>query len=377
MPSLILSRNALFHNVRKLRQKAGDRKIMAVIKADAYGYGLIEAYRDLINCPDINGFAVSSFSDALTLSLERIPKTKPIFVLSPVLSKGTLTAASYNGVILSIANRDHMDTVINFVKTNKVKQLKIWVEMRTTLNRFGCTEKDLTYLMNLVKTDFDVSSGLLVLGAYSQPSSAGTDTEVFKYDNEWVPLAKELGLETSCSNSSALLSEDLDCDWVRPGVALFGNTHIAKNVPNGQHYALEQTQMLVADVLAVNRVIPGQVLGYGSPITITKPSVFAVLDAGYSNGIPVDFKTNKMRVIDKEGNLKTLGKGSVFMNQMVVDAGNCPDIKPGDSVVLYGDRDNRADVVAYNSNTDVNALTVGAYYSSQNRKYYDNKLVLP
>lgn len=375
MPNVILSKRALLHNVRRLKEKAGDRKIMAVLKSEAYGYGLIQAYADLCNEPSINGFAVSNCSDAMRLVESPYPVDKPIFILNPVRKKAELYSAMYKGLILSIGSREHMDTVIEFLKWSKGKPLKVWVEMKTSLNRFGCSTEDLDYLMTLANTDYNVSSRLLVLGAFSQPSAAGLDSKSFKHDSSWVEKAKEYGIDVSCSNSAAVLVEELPCDWVRPGVALFGNTHITKGVPNGKHFGLEQTQMLTAEIMSIHNVTPGQNIGYSNLYTVTQKGKVAVLDVGYANGLPARIaKDYKMRVFDKQGQAKSLGAGSMFMNNMIVDITDVVDPKVGDTIVMYGDPQSRADVLAYCSAVDVNQLTVGAYYSGLNAKAYRNLL---
>ena len=327
--------DALAHNARLIRRRAGSAKLCAVVKADAYGHGDRAAARVLAEA-GAAWFAVSSLAEARHLRRGGI--RQPILILgmtrpecAPLLAEERITQAVY-----SLEYAHALSQAAEAAGVTVACHLKI----DTGMGRIGfgaCRDLEgaVAGLLECRRL-----KGLAVTGAFQHFSVADSLTEDDRRYTERqyalfrrvVERLEEAGpLETvHCSNSAGLTAyPDWSCDMVRAGIILYGQDPSAEVEFPG----LRPVMTLKTVVSQVKDLAPGDCVGYGRTYTADRPVRAATLCCGYADGYP--------RSLSGLGVASVRGRGApvigrVSMDQVTVDVSNIPDVCAGDEAALLG-----------------------------------------
>ena len=325
MVSATVDSGALRHNLNVVRQWAPKSRVMAVIKANAYGHGLVAVARALESA---DAFAVARVDEGLTLRTAGI--NSPTVLLEGVFDREQLDAAAGAGFELVV----HTPEQIELLRTAAAgARFKVWLKLDSGMNRLG-----------FKGAAFGAAhAALSALGSVQSPVNlfthlASADTPDLPTTPEQLALfaaaTGSLPGERSLENSAAMLSfPDAQADWVRPGLLLYGVSPFAGSI--GADYGLRPAMTLHSHVIAVKDLSVGERVGYGGDWTAERPTRLAVAAVGYGDGYPRNLGASAPVLVNGE---RAGLAGRVSMDMIGIDVTDLKrEPKLGDPVVLWGE----------------------------------------
>lgn len=315
---------ALRHNLHRVRQLAPGAKVMAVIKADAYGHGLHTAADALA---DAEAFGVAGIDEAL--ALRRHGLRQEICLLTgfhrstelPLLAAHELAPVIHNPVQLAAL----LDATLE-------RPLRIWIKVDTGMHRIGFSPRELPGVLDQLRNAPQVRA-LRVMSHLANADDTGDP-----YSDEQIRLfehcTRGLDLPRSLANSAAVAAwPDAHFDWLRPGIMLYGASPLTDRA--AADLALRPAMNLVSELIAVRRLAKGDPVGYGGIYRCPQDMPVGVVACGYGDGYPRHAPAGTpVRV---NGQLAPLA-GRVSMDMLTVDLRGHPGARIGDPVQLWGDR---------------------------------------
>ncbi|HEV7212228.1 MAG TPA: alanine racemase [Blastococcus sp.] len=331
---VVVDLDAIAANTAVLRERVG-RPLMAVVKADGYGHGLVPAARAVL-AGGADALGVAVLEEALALRAAGI--TAPL--LAWLHGPGTDYAAALAADIeISVNAGWALDEVVAAARaTGRTARLHLFVD--TGLSREGATVAEWPGLVAAAARAQD-DGDVAVVGLWSHMAYAdapthptiGVQVRVFE---EAVSLARAAGLSEArrhLANSAATVAlPGTWYDMVRPGVALYGLDPLGGNPAD---HGLRPAMTVRATVVLTKRVPAGVGVSYGHTYSPTTETTLALVPVGYADGVP-RAAGNRAPVL-AAGAQRTIA-GRVCMDQFVLDVGDAP-VAPGDDVVLWGPGD--------------------------------------
>ena len=341
---------SIIHNFEQIRELVGPSvKIMAVVKADAYGHGAVETSRAL-SAAGTDYLAVTTLEEALELREAAI--TTPALVFSPLLPD-QLDAALDADLDLTVSSPDTLNAISD-AAARKSKKARIHVKLDTGMGRLGMLPSE---CLRFIPEAAQIES-IEIAGIYTHFANAGAkDLSSAREQNaafrRLVDSLKGMGLPTGlchAANSSAILNlPDSRYDMVRPGTILYGQFPTAHTE---RKIKLEDTWQLKTRVVALRSLPTGAKVGYGSEFTTSRPTKAAVIPIGYCDGFTMVPESVARRAASPLRQLagrilrhsarvavtirghKAPVIGRVSMQMTTVDVTGIPEVQIGDEVTV-------------------------------------------
>ena len=324
IPQAVIDRGALRHNFACARAAAPGRRVMAVIKANGYGHGLLRVAGALA---DADAFAVARVGEGV--QLRDAGSRKRIVVLEGFFDERELMAAVHLDLDLVF----HQPEQIGMLRAaHPSLPLRAWLKVDTGMHRLG-------FGLDEAVSAFEV------LAAASLPSDRpGLMTHFANADDladprtqeqlaRFRPLAARLGAMVSISNSAGILGwPEAHGDWVRPGLMLYGASPMLGG--RAADHGLRPVMTLRSRLIAVNRYRRGDEIGYGGVYTCPEDMPVGVVAVGYGDGYPRHAPSGTPVLV--KGYPAPLA-GRVSMDMISVDLRGVPGGRVGDDVVLWGE----------------------------------------
>ena len=295
-------------------------KAWAVVKADAYGHGLMRAATALADLAD--GFALLDISAAV--ALRDAGFQQPILLLEGFFEPEDLAVCAEYGLTPAV----HRIEQLQMIRSAALPvRLPIYLKLNTGMNRLGFTPEQLT----AAKAELAVSPavGRITLMTHfaraDEPQVITTEAQVSRFDaaTAHLPGARSL------ANSGAILGwPQARRDWARPGILLYG----ADPMPDEGH-GLQPVVTLESAVMAVREIAAGEALGYGARFVAERDTRVGLVAMGYADGYPRGVADGTPVAVD---GLPTRIIGRVSMDMLTVDLTNLPDAGIGSGVELWG-----------------------------------------
>jgi len=327
-----VSLEAWRHNLARLKAAAPTSKMMAVIKANAYGHGAVPAARAL---DEADALGVARLAEGLELRDSGV--TKPIVLMEGVFCDEELSLAIDHGLDLVV----HADYQIDLLERHRSSRSsknshpapRVWLKMNTGMHRLGFPVDAFSDVVNALKNCpwVNQSLGLMTHFACADESdSSMTLAQMQRFENELRALpVSEKGL----ANSAGILAfADAHREWVRAGIALYGASPLAGRT--AESLGLKPVMTLSTQVIALRTIPVGESVGYGATWRAGRTSRIATLAAGYADGIPRHLPTGSPVLIS--GHRAPL-VGRVSMDMITVDVTDLPQVSVGSSAVLWGE----------------------------------------
>jgi alanine racemase len=325
MVSATIDLGALRSNLEVLRRLAPKSRVMAVVKANAYGHGLVAVARALASA---DALAVARLDEALKLREAGI-KT-PVVLLEGVSDRDQQIAAAAADLELIV----HSEEQVALLKDAPAgAHFRIWLKLDSGMNRLGfkgdafqAAHAALSALP-CVQRPFNLCTHLACADSPELPTTA-EQLMVFGAATRALPGERSLG------NSAALLSfPESQADWVRPGLALYGISPFRGTT--GAEHGLRPVMTLRARVIAVKNLAEGEQVGYGGDWTATRPTGLAIASVGYGDGYPRGAASGTPILVNGE---RAGLAGRVSMDMLAIDVTELQrPVKVGDPVVLWGE----------------------------------------
>ncbi len=333
--TLTLHIDRLIRNARAVASRlTPGTRLMAVVKANAYGHGLEATARILAPLDEVAALAVSAFREATVLRQQRV--RKPILILGPTACHHYPRAAAEE-LALTIHQPRQIDELARYAHKPSAGTLSVHLKVDTGLHRLGFAPGEIPDLMADLA---NLQPAVKVSGLYSHFHSAdvedlaSTKAQLKCFRGLVSDLARQDLQPPLChiANTAATLRmPDAHMDMVRVGGALFGLN------PSHEHCRLPEPFLPAlswdTEVVQVHEVPTGTALGYGHCWRAPRPSRIAVLPVGYADGLP----RNGPREVMIRGQTVPL-VGTRSMNMAFADTtgiGN-PSVQPGERVTLIG-----------------------------------------
>jgi alanine racemase len=317
-----ISTAALAHNLALARRHAGAAKVWAVLKAEAYGHGLIRAARALA---DADGFAILDFADALRLREEGIDK--PILMLEGYFKPqdiGLLLQHRLTPVIHCIEQVEMLE------KAGVQGPLPIYLKVNSGMNRLGFTVDNVRVAWNALQAHPGVESVTLMTHFADADGESGVAAQL-QWFNE---LTQAFEAPRSLANSAALLRfpEETRADWVRPGILLYGCSPFT--FKSAAEIGLQPAMTLASELIAVQHLQPGERVGYGLSYEAGQEMTIGIVACGYADGYPRHAPTGTPVLVAGQ---RTGTVGRVSMDMICVDISDIPQAYVGSPVTLWGE----------------------------------------
>lgn len=324
-----------FSEVKKLVNK--DKKIMSVVKADAYGHGVKYVAKQLEDI-GTDWFAVSNLEEAIQLRKCNIKK--PILILG-YTPENMISKVSEYDISQTILSYEYGKKVIEECKKKNIK-IKVHFKIDTGMNRIGFTCRSNDEYGDSVKRIKELceSKELISEGIFTHFSSADdlSDSDYTKMQfNNFMEIVKKLesigvkfGLRHCCNSAGIINYPDMHLDMVRAGIILYGlkpSNDISRNVH------LIPVMSLKTVVSQIKSLPKGASVSYCRKYVSDKEIRVATVPIGYADGYSTKF-SNKSCMLVRGKRVKVIGR--VCMDQLMLDVSDIDDVSQGDVVTVFG-----------------------------------------
>lgn len=337
---LEISRSALTNNVRQIKSRlAPTTRLMAVVKANAYGHGDVATAR-VLSKAGADAFAVAAFGEALTLREGGI--AQPILVLG-YTPRHLIADAVANEVMLTVYDTN-LALAIAAAAQKQGNWASVHLKVNTGMNRLGVDPSDAAALLKTLRSWS--LAGLTVEGIFTHFATADTDLDFAQEQfGRFAELLDELAAQglrppiAHCANSAATLAlPDTHLDMVRCGIALYGLDPDVDGAPLPAEFVPALSWK--AEVAQVRTLQPGDSVSYGREFVAQHAMTVATVPVGYADGFPRrPFNWGSVLL----HGLPAPILGRVCMDQCIIDvsaqAAHQP-VETGDEVVLIGKQGN-------------------------------------
>jgi alanine racemase len=325
MVSVTIDTGALRHNLEVVRRLAPKSRVMAVIKANAYGHGLVAAARAL---DAADAFAVARVDEGLALREAGI-KT-PIVLLEGVLHAEQLKAAAAADFELVVHTPEQIELLLG---APSGVRFKVWLKLDSGMNRLGFKGDAFHEAYAALSSMASVHAPIHLcthLASADMPELPTTAEQLMVF----AAATRSLPGQRSVASSAALLSfPDSQADWVRPGLMLYGISPFRGST--GLDHGLRPVMTLHSRVIAVKHLAEGEQVGYGGDWTATRPTRLAIASVGYGDGYPRSAASGTSVLVNGE---RAGLAGRVSMDMLAIDVTEMQHAaKVGDPVVLWGE----------------------------------------
>lgn len=313
-----IDREAIRSNFSVARSLAPDAKAVAIIKADAYGHGILQVAQALQDLAPM--FGVATIDEALVLREGGIGNA--ILVLEGVTTRDASETARAHDLVLMVHASEQVEMITG-------APASAWIKVDTGMHRLGINSADLAETLNKLREGgVDVQAICTHLSSAEETDKAVTREQLL----EFAQCTAGIDLPLSIANSAAIIAwPDSRADWVRPGIMVFGVSPFASDVHAVQ--SLQPAMTLSSEIIAIREIPAGDSVGYGARWTADRKSVIATVAVGYADGYPRHAPNGTPVFVG--GEVVPL-VGSVSMDMITVDVTDHSGVSVGDLVELWG-----------------------------------------
>ncbi len=320
-----VSQSALRHNLQQVRKFAPHSKIIAMVKANAYGHGLTKVAKTL---QDSDALGVACIDEALKIRQAGIHTD--IVLMEGCFGADELPLVQTHSLTLVVHHWEQIQALQHY-QAQHDKKFKVWLKINTGMNRLGFAvqefEEAWRVLVNIPQVELLGFMSHFAQADNTQDPLTQSQFEKFKHT-----VGTRPGMHC-VANSAAILSwPQTHVDWVRPGLMLYGASPFADKV--GCDFNLVPAMTLYSEIIAIRDIEKGDKVGYGGTWENLQPkSKIGIVAIGYGDGYPWHAK-NGTPVLVNGKRVSTVGR--VSMDMLAVDLSQLKDVAVGAKVTLWG-----------------------------------------
>lgn len=319
-----ISKQALIHNFHVVKQQAPNSKILAMVKANAYGHGIVSVAK-MLKAAD--AFGVANIEEALILRQAGIEN--PIVLMEGFFDTTEFEWISQYQFIPVIHRLDQIEALEAHRFSSSVS---VWIKINTGMNRLGFSQSDfLSAYERLKKIPF-----IHIIGFMTHFPQADERENPFtaQQTDIFLETIKTLPGEKCLANSAGILAwPQTHYDWVRPGLMLYGASPFADKTSADLN--LKPAMQLTAEVISIQPIAKGQRVGYGGKWeSQSNATRIGIVSIGYGDGYPWHAQSGTPILVNRD---LTHIVGRVSMDMLAMDLTHLPDTKVGDPVQLWGE----------------------------------------
>lgn len=316
--------SAVKHNLGIIKAYAPKSKIMAVIKANAYGHGLLRIAEALT---DVDAVAVARADEAI--QLRKTGYNNRITILEGFVSEQELNELVKYNLDVVVHSMGQIEVLEHYSGQNNIS---VWLKLDTGMNRLGfkITEFNIAY-QRLLKC-LSVNQPISLMTHFSCADEVENDV-TSKQIQLFQQIVKTLPGEKSIANSAGIIACPHSLtDWVRPGIMLYGVSPFSDR--QGNELGLKPVMGLHSRLISVKTIEVGEAVGYAGTWVCKTRTRLGVVAIGYGDGYPRAAKTGTPVLVNGK---RVPLVGRVSMDMITIDLSSQPESKPGDQVILWGE----------------------------------------
>ena len=314
--------DALSHNLSKVREFAPNCQVMAVIKANAYGHGMLAVAQQL-EAADL--FAVAMPEEAYALRAAGCKKD--IVVLHGFSNRAELEKFSSLKLSTVVHQQAQLDSLLQYSISSP---LDTWLKVDTGMHRLGIPLDTVDAFFGQLRNCKNVAN-VYVMSHFANADDTGNELNNSQL-SDFIKVTNDIDVDCSMANSAAIMRlPKSHFEVVRPGIMLYGSSPFAD--ASATELGLQAVMQFESFVLDIKPVKAGQSIGYGSSYTCENDKTVGLVAAGYGDGYP-RHACNGAPVWVNDQRCNLLGR--VSMDSLCIDLTGL-DANIGDRVVLWGE----------------------------------------
>jgi len=320
---VIIDIKALEHNFSRIKELVHNSKIMAIIKADAYGHGIVRVAKTL---RDADAFGVACLEEAEQLRIASI--TTPIILLEGPYKPNDLSLI----IKLNLEVVIHNEYQLELLEKSKIDgPIKVWLKIDTGMHRLGFSVDKTEEMLRRLMLCRNINSTPILM---SHLATANEKNHALTYQqlDAFREISKIANIEKTIANSAAVINfPDVHFDWVRPGLMLYGVSPLINSC--GHDHGLKSVMTLESEIISIQYLSKGEPVGYGATWRCPENMPVGIIAAGYGDGFPRHAKSGTPILVN---NIRCPLIGRASMDMLTIDLRNQSNAKIGDRVVLWG-----------------------------------------
>ena len=319
----VIDRRALRHNLQQVRRMAPQSRLIAVVKANAYGHGLLETAHTL---QDADCYGVARLGEALMLRSGGI--VKPILLLEGFFCAEDLSVLVANNIETAVHCIEQLEAL---EQAELARPVPVWMKLDTGMHRLGVRPEQAEAFYQRLCACRNVVQPVNIMSHFSradEPQADATPKQISCFER----FANDKpGQKSIAASGGILLWPQAHRDWVRPGIILYGVSPMDHS--QADRFGLQPAMTLKSSLIAVREHKAGEPVGYGGIWVSERDTRLGVVAIGYGDGYPRSAPSGTpVWVNGREVPLV----GRVSMDMISVDLRPDATDNVGDEVVLWG-----------------------------------------
>ena len=305
--TVYIDSEALQYNLNRVKQLAPTAKIVSMVKANAYGHGIKDCLAAL---SETDAFGVACLEEAL--EIRDLGYQQMITLIEGVFSENEMQIIIDQNIECVIHQQQQIEWLLTHKEAYIDQGLKVWVKLNSGMNRLGFKINEIIEVINTLKSE-GFTCVLVMHFANADVENHPLNQQQIK---QFLQVKKACSpILASCCNSAAIYQwPELNFDFVRPGIMLYGASPFAEKSVHALD--LKPVMTLTAEVIALNHIQTGESVGYGSTFIADKEMDLAIVSVGYGDGYPrAFFKQNYVTIQGKS--CRVIGR--VAMDMIAID----------------------------------------------------------
>jgi alanine racemase len=320
--------DSMQHNLARARACAQGAKLWAVVKANAYGHGLERGMRGFAAA---DGLALIETENALRL--RELGWTKPILLLEGFFDASDIPLLAEHNINSAVHS---IEQIKMLEYTQLYRPIDVHLKMNTGMNRLGFKPDEYAAAHARLRAIPGIRNITLMTHFANADELEHPRLTIVEQVRRFRQGAEGIAAPRSLSNSGGVLhqaelSRELENDWVRPGIMLYGGSPGGKSAFD---YGLLPAMTLESRIIGIQRIDAGDTVGYGSRFEASGPMTIGVVACGYADGYPRHAPHGTPVLVD---GVRTTLVGRVSMDMMTVDLTPVANAHVGSAVTLWGD----------------------------------------
>jgi alanine racemase len=321
----LIDLSALEHNLSVVRRHAPRSQVMAVVKADAYGHGLLRAAEALSRA---DGFAMLELDAAIRL--RESGYRQKILLLEGFFSMEELALIEQYHLSTVIHNCEQLDMLCAYNSRSRFKP-DIFLKVNTGMNRLGFMPGHCSPVLEKIRSS-RAAGKITLMTHFARADESGCDESIGEQLKHFAAIAAGRHFSCSLANSAAILRyPETHADWVRPGIMLYGASPLCGT--SAAELDLRPAMTISSKVIAVQTLKQGEGIGYGHIFRADRPMRVGIVAGGYADGYPRHAPTGTPVLVN---NRRTRIIGRISMDMLHVDLSELTDAGVGSPVTLWG-----------------------------------------
>ncbi len=332
--TITINPSALTHNLNRVKAIAPHAKILAMVKSNAYGHS-VKAVLPALKQAD--GIGVATLTEAL--EARQLGWSKAIGLVEGVFSAQEWQQAIANDLSCVIHHAPQLKWALEALPPTHSATKLVWLKYNTGMNRLGFNEEQ---VIEAAKRLDDAGYQLILTTHFANADVREhplNSLQIQRFSKVFDTLQTMLDqdLKASLCNSAAIVNfPEYHCDWVRPGIMLYGSSPVSDQ--SADMLDLQAVMTFSAQIMALQTVKAGDAIGYGSRWIAATDTRTALVSVGYGDGYP--------RVVDDSAYVQVVAGierfvcpviGRVAMDMLVIDISTLPEVALDSTVILWGE----------------------------------------